>query len=550
MKKQVLLLLCCVTLISTVLMAQNRQSGQLLVRLGGESTIENVVTHLSRTAQTTVSVERVLAPRWRIFLLQYDEATLGISTQQLLRSTRSTAGVVAAQWNHSVAERNVEPNDPEWLDQVSLRQVGMPRAWENTTGGLTPAGDTIVVAVLEQGMQQSHPDLIPNLWRNWREIPANNVDDDNNGYIDDYTGLNARTLRDAANGTGSSHGTSVHGIIGARGNNSEGMSGLNWHIKMVPILNCQLESDIIAGYYYAGDLRRLYEETNGEKGAFVVVTNASFGIDNAQAAEYPLWCAVYDELGALGILSVAATSNTNVNVDVAGDMPSTCASEFLVTVTNLDATSGEKIESAGRGSTSVDMGAPGTGSFSCKNAFVSSTGDTVRYGGFGGTSAACPHVTGAVALMYAINCAGFVADAHTDPVRCTRRIRNVLFDNLRPEETLRDITTRGGRLDVAAVVEDVMQLCGGTTGELEIFELRPNPVETMLEIRYQTPDFGDQYRIEAFDRTGRLVFSDTFMPPSFEAKRYFLDVSSWIPGPYVVRLVSGKTQSARKFLKI
>ena len=69
--------------------------------------------------------------------------------------------------------------------------IGMKKAWENTTGGLTPAGDTIVVAVLEKGMQKEHPDLIPNWWRNYKEVPDNGLDDDNNGYIDDYIGWDA-----------------------------------------------------------------------------------------------------------------------------------------------------------------------------------------------------------------------------------------------------------------------------------------------------------------------------------------------------------------------
>ena len=57
-------------------------------------------------------------------------------------------------------------------------------AWDISTGGVTPLGDTIVVAIVDGGMLLTHADLIPNLWTNWEEIPGNGIDDDNNGYID------------------------------------------------------------------------------------------------------------------------------------------------------------------------------------------------------------------------------------------------------------------------------------------------------------------------------------------------------------------------------
>jgi hypothetical protein len=66
-----------------------------------------------------------------------------------------------------------------------------------------------------------------------------------------------------------------------------------------------LESHIIEGYVYVFRTRKLYNQTNGAKGAFVVATNASFGFDNRKAADHPVWCAMYDSLGTVGVLSVA-----------------------------------------------------------------------------------------------------------------------------------------------------------------------------------------------------------------------------------------------------
>jgi hypothetical protein len=69
-------------------------------------------------------------------------------------------------------------------------------------------------------------------------------------------------------------------------------------------------------------------------GAFVVATNSSFGVNNGDPANYPIWCGMYDSLGTVGILSAGATMNSNLNVDVTGDIPTACPQDHLITVTN------------------------------------------------------------------------------------------------------------------------------------------------------------------------------------------------------------------------
>jgi hypothetical protein len=306
-------------------------------------------------------------------------------------------------------------------------------------------------------------------------------------------------------------------------------------------------------------MRRLYNATQGQQGAFVVTTNASFGIDNVFPEDYPLWCSVYDSLGAVGIISVGATANADRNVDEAGDMPTTCGSEFLVTVTNVEVNTGRRVVNAGYGSVSIDLGSPGQGTFTTTNRVVTST-DTTWCGSFGGTSAACPHTSGALALLYSVKCDGFVSDALTQPVDCARRVRDLLLESVTPEPTLEGLTTTGGRLEVSVAVEEIMELCSGITGPLDVLDLRPNPVRSLLEIRYQTPDYSDDYVFRVYNMLGQLMMARDqygvirtdldFTPPSFESKRVLLDVQQWPAGTYVLLLGKGKTMIQKKFVKI
>ena len=90
--------------------------------------------------------------------------------------------------------------------------MDMDLAWDITTGGLSPSGDTIVVCVIDDGINQAHEDLKDNIWYNRGEIPLNGIDDDGNGYIDDFRGWNVTENNDSVFVAGV-HGTPVCGII-------------------------------------------------------------------------------------------------------------------------------------------------------------------------------------------------------------------------------------------------------------------------------------------------------------------------------------------------
>jgi subtilisin family serine protease len=151
-----------------------------------------------------------------------------------------------------------------------------------TTGGLTVQGDTIVVAVIDCGADITHEDL--NFWKNYLEIPGNGIDDDTNGYVDDFDGWNAQSQTGVI--TSCSHGTHVSGIIGAIGNNTTGVVGVNWNVKIMPVQPSSTnEALVVAAYTYVYNMRRLYNQTNGAKGAFIVATNSSFGVNFRSAGK-------------------------------------------------------------------------------------------------------------------------------------------------------------------------------------------------------------------------------------------------------------------------
>lgn len=511
--------------------------GDLLVRISGDAAIEDVAQYLRNTAPS-LAVASPVSEDWRIYLLRFDATQT--DGQTVLDMARRTPGIAAAQYNHRAEDRSLTPNDSLWSRQVNSRLLGVQEAWDISTGGVTPQGDTIVVAILEKGAVMTHPDLRDNQWRNHAEIPGDGLDNDQNGYTDDYKGWNPRTRNDDP-GEKSTHGTSVNGIIGASGNNKTGVAGINWHVKLMNLSNVQFEDEIIAAYDYVAKARRAYNQTKGQKGAFVVATNASFGLDGERSNDHPLWCAVYDSLGRIGILSVGATTNDNVDVDVVGDMPSTCTSEFLITVTNTDA-KGVKV-AAGYGSRSIDIGSPGEGAY----APAYSGPSQVSYTAFGGTSAATPQVSGAIALLYSYDCATFTADALTDPRACVRRVRDLILNNGVVEASLRNITVTGRRLHLAGPSNEVRAFCNGSIGPLAL-SVRPNPTDGMLFADYETPDF-ELYDFRVHNMLGQMIHREAVKPPQFGKKTYCFDAAYLPRGVYVLSIRRDKKIKSVKFVK-
>ena len=404
-----------------------------------------------------LNFQKALVPDLRIYQVACDFTK--VDEIKMLRLLRKQKFIKHAQFNHLLEYRNT-PNDPRFNQQWQYINDGsnggtigadldMDLAWDITTGGLSPNGDTIVICVIDEGYDDDHSDLINNLWVNRKEIPDNNIDDDGNGYIDDHRGWN--TYQDNDNlGLITGHGTPVAGIIGAEGNNEIGVAGVNWNVKIMPVVGGGEEALALAAYAYPYYFRKLYNETAGQQGAFVVATNASWGVPRKAAEDAPIWCAFYDSLGVEGILNVAATDNANIDVDEVGDLPTTCPSDYLIAVTNVDRT-GEKFGAAGFGKTSIDLGAFGAQSYTISSAN--------SYGNFGGTSAASPHVAGTIGLIYSAPCQALSSLSLNDPAAAALLARQYILEGVVPVSSLDTVTTTGGRLNIFNTLQLVMESC-------------------------------------------------------------------------------------------
>jgi subtilisin family serine protease len=427
-----------------------RIPGEVMIQLKSGQHINEFIPWLD---QQGLAVKQELSQRLRIYLLEFEESRHNVSA--LISELQKQPAISLVQANHVVAMRESEdsfPDDPFFEDQwgfyndgsgggVEGADIDAVRAWDHTTGGLTVLGDTIVVAVIDGGAYLQHEDL--NFFKNRHEIPDNDIDDDNNGYVDDYDGWNA--YNNSGSVPSSSHGTHVSGTVGAIGNNGIGVTGVNWNVKVMPIAgSSSSESTVVNAYSYVYEMRARYNETQGDSGAFIVATNASFGIDYGNPDNYPIWGAMYDSLGAIGVLNAGATANRSVNVDEQGDIPTAFESPWLITVTNTT-NRDEKYSSAGYGLESIDLGAPGTSVYSTRPA-------PTNYGYGTGTSMATPHVAGAIGLLFAAADTAFMEAYHANPAEYALLIKEYILNGTDPLEDLDGITVTGGRLNIYTAI--------------------------------------------------------------------------------------------------
>ena len=446
--------------------------GELIIQMHDGVSPKAIIsnTNKSYAKLAGLKIEEKLSDRLNIWKYSFDANS--ISTQQILEELSTQDRIIAGVQRNILLEfRSTTPNDPQFSSQWQHINTGQFQgdtgfdmdtdlAWDLTTGGVTASGDTIVVCIIDSGVDTDHPDLKNNLWINHKEVPNNGIDDDLNGFRDDYrgwdTGNNDDSIEDYEN-----HGTSVSGLIGAEGNNGIGVAGVNWSVKLMQIQPRFLElrvfstSEAIRTLDYALENRLLYNESQGEKGAFIVAVNASWGGGaNTGNNEASLLCNMIESLGQAGIITVAATPNKNVNLDEIQDLPSKCPSEFLIATTNID-NSGRKVTEAAFGENSVDMAAYG-GTLEQGTWTTDANG---AYRNFGGTSAAAANISGAIGLLYSSSCSTISDLALVDPSATARFMRQYIINGLVANPWLDGLTITGGHLNVNNAVQDLVTNC-------------------------------------------------------------------------------------------
>ena len=494
--------------------------GQLLVKFKPQVVPENFMVGFQTYARDGggIWLEKKLSKSANINLIGYD--TLTVNALNLLEEIKKDPQVEYACFDISVESRGDMPDDPNLASQWGLFTIGTEKVWELTKGGVSALGDTIVVAILDTGFDINHEDLKGNIWINKGEKPGDKMDNDQNGYIDDVSGWNF--IHQNATHIADNHGSSVAGIIGAKGNNGKGISGMNWHVKLM-VFETRLVSDIIAAYDYIIDQRERYNRTKGKQGAFVVTTNASFGVNKIKCVDQPLWGEMYDRLGAAGILSAAGAANNPWNVDEVGDMPTTCKSDYLMTVLNTNPKD-ERYAGSAFGAVSIDMGAPGQNSFSTRN--------NNEYGVFHGNSAASPHLAGAIALLYSIPRQKLAEDAMAFPAQTAMKIRNLLLNNVDKVPSLVSLTSTGGRLNVFSSMLKLLDIYPEKkpempTGKLLVY---PNPSIDEIYVEIAKPE-NETGLLSIYNAMGQQV-KQIFMPEGVNRARVI--TNGWKPGNYWV----------------
>ena len=373
---------------------QLKESSRLVVQSAADRILIKYKKQTERTIQESIkfSIEYaygIQEIKHFSFIDVYLYSTFG-NKEGKIEELNKNPNIAYAEPDYIVHIASTYPNDPFWTELWGLHNTGqtggavnadinVPEAWDFSTGS-----SEVIVAVNDTGVDYDHPDLNANMWINPFEIPDNGIDDDGNGYVDDYYGINVIT--DSGDPMDdNSHGTHCAGIIAAAGNNEIGVVGVCWTAKIMALKFLSSEgegfvSDAIECIGYAID-----------KGVHII--NASYGSPSYSQAEKD----AVEALEASGIIFVAAAGNDGLNNNTTPFYPSSYDCDNIISVAATDHFD-NLCAFSNYGNLSVDVAAPGEQILSAVPTWYWGP-DSIPYGYASGTSMAAPHVTGLAALI-------------------------------------------------------------------------------------------------------------------------------------------------------
>ncbi|WP_020473323.1 S8 family serine peptidase [Zavarzinella formosa] len=391
-----------------------------------------------------------------------------VSVTTAVNYFKGLSTVEFAQPDYKVQIENL-PNDPSFGNLWGLNNTGQdggtanadinaPEAWNTNTGS-----GKMIVAVIDSGIDYTHPDLAANMWKNPKEVAGNGKDDDGNGYKDDIYGWNfVNNTPNVMDDNG--HGTHVAGIIGAVGDNGIGVAGVNWHVQLMALKFLDKDG---SGYMSNAVKALNYAVANGAK----VVNNSYAGGGSDPAMQAAIAAAK-----AKGVIFVAAAGNDGTSDDINPVYPANYNSDNVVTVAATDRN--DKLASYSNfGRNTVEIAAPGS------NIYSTLPGN--KYGVYSGTSMAAPEVTGAIALVW---------DTH--PTWTYSQVINAI---LKTADILPSLTGKvaTGRLDVGAAINYSISA----------------PITTITPLTVSSAAFNDGSSLSSV----RVTFNQTIDPTTFTA---------------------------------
>lgn len=311
------------------------------------------------------------------------------------------------------------------IHAISGVDINILPAWEQYDAKAPEEKRQVTVAVIDTGIDYSHPELQNAMWTNPGEIAGDGIDNDGNGYIDDIHGWNFYTNSPTLySGTEDSHGTHTAGTIAAaRG--SGGVAGItdNQYVKLMSLkalggpLGIGSPNSVIQAIHYA--------EANGAS-----ICNLSLG-SSAYSQE------LADTIQNSSMLFVIACGNGDsgghgYNTDENPIYPASLPFDNVISVASL-LFDGSLAESSNFGPVSVDLAAPGS--------YILSTAPGGNYAFMSGTSMAAPMVTGVAAMLYSYRTELTLSD-----------LKPILLGSAHPLAALAGKTVSGGMLDAYAAL--------------------------------------------------------------------------------------------------